>query len=218
MKKVKIFIGSSIEELKDDRREIGNFFRQLNDLYLDNGIYFQLIMCEDYDDAIEADGKQSKYDKEILDSELSVFIFFKKVGQYTEHEFNIAYNSFKAELRPKILTVFKCVDDAGQVLDSVRFFADKLDRELKHYYKTYVNSDSLKLWLIMQIKTMGLDNSLVEFKGGKVLVGNESIANYSHVPAFSGNDGLCQKKKRLEEITREYLTLKMEYLENSHRA
>lgn len=215
MKKVKIFIGSSIEELKDDRREIGNFFRQLNDLYLDNGIYFQLIMCEDYDDAIETDGKQSKYDKEILDSELSVFIFFKKVGQYTEHEFNLAYNSFKAELRPKILTVFKCVDDAGQVLDSVKFFADKLDKELKHYYKTYVNSDSLKLWLIMQIKTMGLDNSLVEFKGGKVLVGSESIANYSHVPAFSGNDGLCQKKKRLEEITRQYLTLKMEYLENS---
>ncbi|MBQ7906820.1 MAG: hypothetical protein IJ309_02485 [Clostridia bacterium] len=215
MKKVKIFIGSSIEELKDDRREIGNFFRQLNDLYLDNGVYFQLIMCEDYDDAIETDGKQSKYDKEILDSELSVFIFFKKVGQYTEHEFNIAYDSFKAELRPKILTVFKCIDDAGQVLDSVRFFADRLDKELKHYYKTYVNSDSLKLWLIMQIKTMGLDNSLVEFKDGKVLVGSESVASYNDVPAFCGNEGLLEKKKRLADVTRDYLTLKMKYLENS---
>ena len=87
MKKVKIFIGSSIEELKEDRVAIGNFFRQLNDLYLDNGLYFQLVMCEDYDDAIELEGKQSKYDKEIEDSELAVFIFYKKVGTYTEHEF-----------------------------------------------------------------------------------------------------------------------------------
>ena len=79
MRKIKIFIGSSIDELRDDRIAIGNFFRQLNDLYLDNGLYFQLIMCEDYDDAIEAEGKQSKYDKEIEDSELSVFIFFKKI-------------------------------------------------------------------------------------------------------------------------------------------
>ena len=102
MRKIKIFIGSSIEELKEDRVAIGNFFRQLNDLYLDNGLYFQLVMCEDYDDAIETGGKQSKYDKEIEDSELSVFIFFKKVGEYTEHEFEVAYSHFKRELRPKI--------------------------------------------------------------------------------------------------------------------
>ncbi len=214
MRKVKIFIGSSIEELKADRIEIGNFFRQLNDLYLDNGLYFQLVMCEDYDDAIDLEGKQSRYDKEILDSELSVFIFYKKIGNYTEHEFNIAYNQFKKELRPKILTVFKCANNANDVVSDVKFFADKLDRELRHYYKTYSNSDSLKLWLIMQIKSMNLDSNKVEFKGGKVLVNNETIAIYENVPAFSNHGELMQKKNRLNQLKSEYLTLKVKYLQN----
>ena len=214
MRKVKIFIGSSIDELRDDRIEIGNFFRQLNDLYLDSGLYFQLVMCEDYDDAIELDGKQSRYDKEILDSELSVFIFYKKVGTYTEHEFEIAYNQFRAELRPKILTVFKCASDGNDVVADVKFFAERLDKELRHYYKTYSNPDSLKLWLIMQIKSMSLDQNKIEYRGGKVLVNNEVLAIYENAPAFSNYDALSQKKQQLKQIQGEYLRLKAEYLSN----
>ncbi len=214
MRKIKIFIGSSIEELKEDRIAIGNFFRQLNDLYLDNGLYFQLIMCEDYDDAIELEGKQSKYDKEIEDSELSVFIFYKKVGVYTEHEFEIAFDHFKAEHRPKILTVFKCVNDASEIVESVKDFASRLDKEYKHYYKTYTNTDSLKLWLIMQIKSMGLDQSIVEFSGGKVMINGESVASYSAAPAFSEHSELKAKKERLAALKDEYIRLKAEYLEN----
>ena len=213
MRKIKIFIGSSITELHEDRVAIGNFFRQLNDIYLENGLYFQLIMCEDYDDAIELEGKQSRYDKEILDSELSVFIFYTRVGEYTEHEFNIAYKNFKAELRPKILTVFKCVNDKNEIVSSVQHFADKLDKELKHYYKTYSNTDSLKLWLIMQIKSMGLDQSMVEFKGGKVLVNGESIAVYSNAPAFCNHEQLSKLKQELEVVKSDYLKQKADYLE-----
>ncbi len=214
MKKVKIFIGSSIEELKEDRVAIGNFFRQLNDLYLDNGLYFQLVMCEDYDDAIELEGKQSKYDKEIEDSELAVFIFYKKVGTYTEHEFQIAYSQFRRELRPKILTVFKCADSSNEIISDVKFFADKLDKELQHYYKTYSNTDSLKLWLIMQIKSMGLDKSLVEYKSGKITINGEAVATYQNAPAFYNHEVLAQKKKLLEDINAEFLRLRVEYLEN----
>ncbi|MBR3864090.1 MAG: hypothetical protein IKJ19_03100 [Clostridia bacterium] len=214
MKKIKIFIGSSIIELKNDRIEIGNFFRQLNDLYLDNGLYFKLVMCEDYSDDINIEGKQSQYDKEILDSDLSIFIFYKQVGVYTEHEFELAYNNFKKELRPKILTVFKCANESNEIIEDVKFFADKLDKELKHYYKTYSNTDSLKLWLIMQIKSMGLDQSMVEFKGGKVLVNGESIAVYSNAPAFSNHEELAKLKKELIKVRSDYLKQKAEYLEN----
>ena len=47
MKKIKIFIASSTTEFKIDRIEVGNFFRRLNDCYLDSGLYFSVIMCED---------------------------------------------------------------------------------------------------------------------------------------------------------------------------
>ena len=214
MKKVKIFIGSSIEELKEDRIAIGNFFRQLNDLYLDSGLYFQLVMCEDYDDAISAEGKQSQYDREILDSALSVFIFHRKVGEYTRHEFAVAYRQFKAELRPKILTVFKCSDGEGKIDDGAKSFAEELDGELKHYYKTYSNIDSLKLWLIMQIKTMGLDQSKVEFVGGRVLINGETVANYDKAPAFSQHASLTEQKEKLRRLSDEYLQQKAAYLED----
>ena len=214
MKKVKIFIGSSIEELKEDRIAIGNFFRQLNDLYLDGGLYFQLIMCEDYDDSLFADGKQSQYDREIMDSALSVFIFYQKIGKYTEHEFSVAYNQFKKELRPKILTVFKTSSENGTVEDGAKIFAEKLDRELKHYYKTYYNVDSLKLWLIMQIKTMGLDQSKVEFVGGKVLVNGEIVASYEQAPAFSKNEVLLEQKAAFLRLNEEYLRLRTAYFED----
>lgn len=215
MRKIKIFIGSSIDELHDDRVAIGNFFRQLNDIYLERGLYFQLIMCEDYDDAIELEGKQSRYDKEIEDSELSIFIFYKKVGIYTEHEFEIAYSHFKSELRPKILTVFKCINDASEIVESAKHFANRLDKEYKHYYKTYTNTDSLKLWLIMQIKSMGLDQDIVEFSGGKVVINGEPVATYSNAPAFSEHTELKEKKVRYAELKNECVRLKAAYIENS---
>ena len=90
MKRIRIFLASSITDLKFDRIEIGNFFRQLNDIYIESGIYFELAMCEDYDNGIALEGKQSELDKLICDSELVFFIFFKRVGEYTVHEFEVA--------------------------------------------------------------------------------------------------------------------------------
>ena len=63
MKKIKIFLASSIEDLEEDRLRVGDFFRQLNDVYLDSGVQFKLIKCEDYDNAIAAAGKQAEYQK-----------------------------------------------------------------------------------------------------------------------------------------------------------
>ena len=58
MKRIKVFLGSSIDDLKQDRLEIGDFFRQLNDIYIDRDIYFKLIKCEDFDDYMRIGGKQ----------------------------------------------------------------------------------------------------------------------------------------------------------------
>ena len=96
MKRIRIFFASSITDLRFDRIEIGNFFRQLNDVYIESGVYFELAMCEDYDNGIALEGKQSELDKLICDSELVFFVFFKKVGEYTKHEFEIALENFKS--------------------------------------------------------------------------------------------------------------------------
>ena len=126
MKKIKIFLASSITELKFDRLEIGDFIRQLNDVYVDRDVYFSLVKCEDYDNAISQEGKQAEYDKEIADSELVFFLFFKKVGDYTRHEFEVALEAYKNHQKPKIITYFKYVDSIDDATDEVKSFMDKL--------------------------------------------------------------------------------------------
>lgn len=95
MKTVKIFLASSINDLKIDRLEVGDFFRHLNEIYLDRNVHFSLIKCEYYDDSISEYGKQTDYDAEICDSDLVFFLFFTKVGAYTRHEFDVALDSYR---------------------------------------------------------------------------------------------------------------------------
>ena len=145
MKKIKIFLASSIEDLREDRLQVGDFFRQLNEIYLDSEIHFSLIKCEDYDNSIVANGKQAEYDREISESELVFFLFFRKVGDYTKHEFDVALESFKTQEKPKIITYFKYVTNINEASDEIKSFMQLLDGELKHYYNTYGHIDTLKL-------------------------------------------------------------------------
>lgn len=213
MKKIKIFLASSIDDLRNDRLEVGDFFRQLNEIYLDNGIHFSLIKCEDYDNAISTNGKQSEYDAEIRDSSLVFFLFFRKVGDYTKHEFEVALEAYKKSQKPKIITYFKYINSIDEANEEVRSFMKVLDGELKHYYNTYGNIDTLKLGIMMQIKLMKLDSTEIKVQDGEVLLNGNSIVKSKNIPILEGNKTLkelTQKKRQLQSLLSErraaYLT------------
>ena len=209
MKKIKIFLASSIDDLREDRLQVGDFFRQLNEIYLDSGIHFSLIKCEDYDNSIVANGKQAEYDREISESELVFFLFFRKVGDYTKHEFDIALESFKTKEKPKIITYFKYVTNINEANDEVKLFMQLLDGELKHYYNTYGHIDTLKLGILLQIKLMSLDASEFKIQDGEVLLNGNSIVKTANVPILNGNKTLhelTQKKQELQALLSECRT------------
>lgn len=214
MKRIRIFFASSITDLRFDRIEIGNFFRQLNDVYIDSGVYFELAMCEDYDNGVALEGKQAELDKLICDSELVFFVFFKKVGEYTKHEFEIALENFKSCKRPKIVTYFKTVDDADEVVQDVSDFMNMLDTELRHYYNIYKEIDTLKLGMLMQIKLMRLDNSELSIENGMVMHGKTQIAETKNIPMFECNEKLNKLKAELREAEKKYISAKVELLKN----
>ncbi len=213
MKKIKIFLASSITDLEFDRIRIGDFIRQLNEIYLDRGVYFSLIKCDDYDNAIAAEGKQSQFDREIRDSELCFFLFFKKVGDYTRHEFEVALDAFKNSQKPKIVTYFKYIDTPKEAEGDVRAFMHMLDGEIKHYYNIYQSIDTLKLGMLMQIKLMNLDVDEPVVENGKVTFGGIEIADTRNLPVFSGNQTLAELKARLEKATKDYYELREHYRE-----
>ncbi len=213
MKKVKIFLASSIVDLKYDRIEVGNFFRQLNEIYIDKGIHFSLIMCEDYNDSISTGGKQKEYDREIRESELVFFLFFRKAGDYTKHEFNVALEAFKTNEKPKIITYFKYVNTIDEVNSEVKGFMNILDCELKHYYNTYGHIDTLKLGILMQIKLLKLDDSEVKIQDGEVCLNGKSILKTENVPIL-GHETLKSLTKQKRELQNKLSVCRKAYLEN----
>ena len=44
MKQIRLFVASSLVEFKEERLELGNYIRSLNDIYVERGIYFKLDM------------------------------------------------------------------------------------------------------------------------------------------------------------------------------
>ena len=212
MKKIKIFLASSISDLREDRLQVGDFIRQLNELYFDNGIHFSLVKCEDYDNSMSASGKQSEYDREIRESELVFFLFFKKVGDYTKHEFEIAMEAFKECSKPKIITYFKYVDTIEEVNAEVKAFMALLDGEFKHYYNTYNHIDALKLGILMQIKLMKLDASEVKIQDGAVLLNGQKVVAVENVPILRGNDTLMELTRKKKELNEKLNACRAAYL------
>ena len=214
MKRIKIFLASSIEDLREDRLMVGDFFRQLNEIYLDSDIHFSLIKCEDYDNAIAAGGKQQEYDREIRESELVFFLFFRKVGDYTRHEFQVALENFNACRKPRIVTYFKYVTCIEDVEQEVQGFMQMLDRDVKHYYNTYGHIDTLKLGILMQIKLLKLDSSLIRLENGSVVLNGQKIADAKNVPMLQGHELLQELTQKHRQMKAALDRCRKEYLEN----
>ena len=207
MKTIKIFLASSIEDLRIDRLEVGDFIGWLNNIYAERDIRFHLVKCEQYDNSVAIGGKQQEYDREIRESDLVFFLFFRKVGEYTKHELEVALEAFRSENRPRIVTYFKYVDDAEEMVQEVRDFMQLLDQELKHYYSRYNHIDTLKLGIIMQIKLLKLDNVQLKLKNGFVFLDGSPVVKAENVPMLRDNKPLrelFEKQRQLQSDLPQY--------------
>ncbi len=197
MKKIKVFLASSIEDLMLDRIALGDYFNQLNEVYIDQNVHFSLIKCETYESGVFSGGKQNQYDNEIRDCDMCLFLFFTKVGQYTLHEFNVAMEAYKQNGRPSIVTYFKDPDNTDSC--EVKDFMSRLNDEIHHYYNKYGHIDTLKLGILMQIKRLGFDVSL-SFTDESISSNGIELIRTKNVPVFNGNDSfnsLCKRRALL---------------------
>ena len=106
MIKKKVFLASS-SELKEDREQFELFLNRKNKDWVSKGVFLELVVWEDFLDALSKTRLQDEYNKEIRECDLFVMLFCTKVGQYTEEEFDTAFDQFKATERPFIFTYFK---------------------------------------------------------------------------------------------------------------
>ncbi|MDJ0902648.1 MAG: GUN4 domain-containing protein [Xenococcus sp. MO_188.B8] len=144
---IKVFLASS-SELKDDREKFEIFINRKNKEYIRKGIFLELVMWEDFLDAMSPTRSQDEYNKAVADSDVFVGLFHTKVGKYTNEEFLKALETFKENSKPLIFTYFK--NKAIQPNDikeddilSLLNFKKKLS-ELGHFHSTFNDINHLK--------------------------------------------------------------------------
>ncbi len=162
----RIFLASS-SELKEDRKELEIFINRKNNDWVDQGVFLQLIVWEDFRDALSQTRLQDEYNKAIRGCDIFVMLFFTKVGQYTQEEFETAVGQFKATNKPFIFTYFKDAEiSTGSAskkdLMSLWAFQEKLGA-LGHFYTVYKNTDQLKLHFNRQLDKLA-KNGFIELK------------------------------------------------------
>ena len=89
MKTIRLFLASS-SELKDDREQFEIFINRKNKELHTKGIFLELIVWEDFLDAISQSRLQDEYNKAIIGCDIFVMLFCTKVGKYTYEEFEKA--------------------------------------------------------------------------------------------------------------------------------
>lgn len=143
--KRKIFLASSAE-LVEDRREFEIFINRQNKRWHERGVFLELVIWEDFVDAVSQTRLQDEYNKALKGCDVFVMLFWTKVGMYTAEEFETAFGQFKATGRPLIYMYFKDapsehpLDDDDQA--SLFTFRSRL-KKLGHFYTSYKNQDAL---------------------------------------------------------------------------
>jgi hypothetical protein len=163
MQTTKIFLASS-QELKEDRREFEIFVNRKNKSWVSHGVFLELVVWEDFLDAVSQTRLQDEYNKAIRDCDIFVMLFFTKVGKYTEEEFETAFGQFKATNKPLIFTYFKealiSVGSANEDdLMSLWAFKKKL-AALGHFTTVYKNVDELKFQFDHQLDELTENGSI----------------------------------------------------------
>jgi hypothetical protein len=162
----KLFLASSAE-LKADRTEFEISIGRKNREWVAKGVFLELIIWEDFLDAMSQTRLQDEYDKAIRGCDLFVMLFWTKVGQYTEEEFETAFGQFKSTNKPFIFTYFKDAEISTSSankkdLISLWGFQEKLS-SLGHFYTVYKNVDELKFKFNQQLDKLA-SNGFIEFK------------------------------------------------------
>ncbi|MGK7898634.1 MAG: hypothetical protein AB4372_34725, partial [Xenococcus sp. (in: cyanobacteria)] len=195
---IKIFLASS-SELKDDREQFEIFINRENKKYIKkDSIFLELVLWEDFLDAMSSTRSQDEYNKAVADCDVFVGLFHTKVGKYTNEEFLKALETFKANGKPLIFTYFK--NEAINPNDireddflSLLNFKKKL-KELEHFQTNYADINDLKFQFSNQLtkflpKLTGISSNQIEQNNKKESqTVNKTVQNfYGTVGTATGN-------------------------------
>lgn len=124
---IKVFLASSITELKDERRNISSLGDDISNLFSLDDIAVRFVKCENLHIGNIGEEDQKAIDERLRNCELSLFLFKAKAGDWTIHEFNMARELQKKKSHKIFVYFLRMPDD--EKADSLRAFQQRLDNE-----------------------------------------------------------------------------------------
>ncbi len=155
MQRLKMSLASS-EELKVDREQFEIAIHRLNKSWVDKGIFIELMMWEDFLDAMSPIGLQQEYNKAVSACDIFVMLYWSKVGPYTMQEFEHAFGAFKQGGKPIIYLYFKDATHTNTREEdraSLAAFQTKV-LELGHFPTKYKNTEDLVGRIAVQMQKL----------------------------------------------------------------
>lgn len=216
MKKIYIFLASSITEFSRERDQIELFIRNISDRFEDNyNIKIVPLRCENVDPAVGKSRKQDEYNEMIEESDMCFFIFFTKAGNYTVEEFKTAVVKYRETGKPKVYVYFKNLKNCETAEQSIFDFMELVDKEFQHYYGSFDDVDTIKLRILLNLKFQEMDFLRVEFDEDKCIVDGiplkQSELDIGNVSEFVNNKLLLDLRNQLKEVEEIYFNLKPKY-------
>ena len=201
MKRIKIFIGSSIVDLREERLELMSFIQSLNNKYVDRDLFIEGYVCEETDSAMRLDGSQAQHNDYIKDdADVAIFMFYRKAGEFTLEELRLAREAFRAKGKPSVYVFYKAAENKEPAItEDIKHSIDVVFNEYGHYYKMFEHTDTIKLELLQALSDSLPGKPELLVKDGKVLFAGEPVSDISaaNVFAYQNNPELQRLKDEM---------------------
>ena len=134
MKTIKIFLGSSITELHDERLLLGDYImNSVRPIFKIDGVDVEIVKCEDNRSGYTGKPTQEEINEFLKECNLSVFMFKTKAGKQTVVEFDVAQELLKTKNHEIFVYCFDVPEE--EKIKSLNCFQSRL-KKLGLYWKT----------------------------------------------------------------------------------
>jgi len=178
---IRVFLASSVA-LQEERTRIGHWISSQNDSLTPQGIYLYLVSSDKLSSSFSPAPKQEEFNDEVTTSDIFICLVHDRLGQFTNQEFQKAYQSLRAGKLPRLLLVyFKNTEikpsTLGPEFERVLELKNQI-REEGQMWREYSSSDELLLHLTNEFDTYLRTQRSLRVQG--------AYSNLPNMPHFVG--------------------------------
>ena len=215
LKFYKVFLASS-NELSDDRKHFFLYKDKVNKIIEKFGYQIQVERWEITDPAFPSGRGQDEYNKLLKDCDECIVLFWKKRGNFSEEELDVAYEGFKNGEKPNRLTVyFKEVEEKYVEPDLIEFKKDFLKKYGERFYSSYRGIEGVESDFLLFFIGKNLPAAQLSIQDSKIMLDGQELGNVSNLSLAYNNKPYQKLSKEVSDLEKDLLSLKTSNPESS---